>query len=167
MKLKHLLFALLPAVLLSSCIGWHTDNADDFPIPSNYTPVVMTRTDFENAVQLQSVQPVTKSGKVYVMGSLLFVNDVNKGFHVYDYTNAANPVAVAFINIPGATDVAIRGNSLYINQATDLVTLQYNETANTIAVTKRNRNVFPAKLSPDGFEEYVTENNVVVNWVNN
>lgn len=162
MKVRHLLLLFIP-LLLSSCFEWGNDTDVR---ESNYTPVVMTRNNFENDVYLQpQPRPVIRSGKIYIAGSILFVNEVNKGFHVYDYSNPASPVAVAFINIPGATDVAMRDNFVYINQATDLVTFRLT-TINTLVLVKRDRNVFPQKQSPDGFLHNVPENNIVVDWVN-
>jgi len=124
----------------------------------------MDRDAFENSVSIIGAQPVVKSGKIYVKGDLLFVNDVNKGFHIYNCSNPNTMVAVAFLNIPGATDLAMRGNVIYINQAVDLVTLVYNQQANTITVTKRNKNVFPQKLPPDSSYEEVSENEVIIDW---
>jgi hypothetical protein len=41
-------------------------------------------------VAFQNAQPIIKSGKIYIKDDLMFINDVNKGFHVYDYTDPKN-----------------------------------------------------------------------------
>ncbi|SHG03275.1 hypothetical protein SAMN05444372_1021 [Flavobacterium micromati] len=94
----------------------------------------------------------------------MFVNDVNKGFHVYDYSNPKSPVRTNFINVPGATDLAIRDNTIYINQAVDLVTATYNITTKKFTVTNRNKNVFPQKQAPNGQSEYTKDNQVIIDW---
>lgn len=164
--MKHLRFFLaFPLLfLLTGCWGWGNE-VDDMPPPrENYDAVVMDRDDFENAVALTGTRPVEKSGKIYVKGDLLFVSDVNKGFHIYNCSEPNTMVPVAFLNIPGATDLAVRNNVIYINQAVDLVTLVYNPDANTITVTKRNKNVFPQKPSPDDSFEAVSDNEIIVDW---
>ena len=118
--------------------------------------------DFESAVGLTQSTSLTKAGKIYIKDDLLFVNDVKKGFHIYRYDSTGQPQPVAFINIPGATDIAMRSNTLYINQATDLVTLLYVN--NSISLIKRNRNVFPPMLSPEGYYGNITEDEVIVDW---
>lgn len=163
MKQLKTFSALLLLLLLSGCWGYGT--SDDMPpLQQNYDAIVMDRDAFENSVAINAPQPVVKSGKIYVKGNLLFVNDVNKGFHIYNCSNPDTMVPVAFLNIPGATDLAMRDDAVYINQAVDLVTLIYNEQANTITVTKRNKNVFPQKLPPDNSYEAVSENEVIVDW---
>jgi hypothetical protein len=97
----------------------------------------------------------------------MLVNDVNKGFHIYNYADATNPIKIAFLEIPGATDVAIRNSTIYINQAVDLVTLKYDLTTNKVTVLYRNRNIFPQKNSPQGFGAYVKENEIIVDWISN
>jgi len=164
--MKHLrLFALLPLLLLVGCWNFGSNENDVVGEPASlYQAVTMDREAFENAVQIMPPQPVIKSGKIYINGNLLFVNDVNKGFHIYNYADAANPVAIGFLNIPGATDLAMRNTVLFINQATDLVTILYNAGNNTITVTKRNKNVFPQKVAPMGGWEEVSENEIIVDW---
>ena len=94
----------------------------------------------------------------------MFVNDVNKGFHIYDYSNPKNPIRTNFINVPGATDLAIKGNTIYINQAVDLVTATFNPATKIFTVTNRNRNVFPQKQAPNGFQGYTKENEIIIDW---
>lgn len=165
------LFAVFFTVsfLLAGCFGWNGNNSDDvFPEPqSNYTPVIMQRVDFENAVSTEAVQNVIKSGKIYIFDNFLFINDVNKGFHVYNYSNPENPIPLCFLKTPGATDLAIRNGILYINQATDLLTLVYDFQSNSFTILHRNNNVFPQKISPDGFYTDLGQNEIIVDWVVN
>jgi hypothetical protein len=158
MKKIKIVIALLALLLLSSCIG----SVDD-GFTSQYKPVIMQRAALESSVAVQSPQAVTRPGKIYIKDGMLFITEFNKGFHVYNYANPQSPVPVAFIKVPGATDVAVRGTSLYINQATDLVTLSYSTTA--VTVTNRNRNVFPQKPSPDNSYVSLKENEIITDWI--
>lgn len=163
-KLLFTLFSVLTfTVVLNSC--WTPRQDDDVePTQNNYTPVIISRTELENSVQALPPQNIIQSGKIYIKDNYMFINEVNKGFHVYNYDNPQNPIKIGFIQIPGATDLAIRNNIIYINQAVDLVTLSYNDNNNTISVTDRNRNVFPTKVSPQGFTAGASENMIVIDW---
>lgn len=164
-KLLILLSLFILTLLLNSCwgLGQDDDNIID-PVTNDYAAVIISRSELEDAVEALPPQDVIQSGKIYIKDNFMFINEVNKGFHVYNYSNPQNPVKIGFIQIPGATDLAIRNNIIYINQAVDLVTLTYNQTDNSITVSNRNRNVFPTKLSPQGFEAYVNENMIVIDW---
>jgi len=163
MKKIIICFCLSLSLLLQSCI-WRT-NDDDIRInPDNYKPVTMDRPAFENAVQGGTFQTIANPGKIYIKDELMFISDVNKGFGVYNYSDPANPLPIGYIKIPGATDIAVRNNNIYINQAVDLVALQYHPASNTLTVISRNRNVFPQKLSPRGSVATILPNQIVIDW---
>ena len=152
-------------ILLVLLVTLNSMKCEEIIESSAYTSVTMDRDDFENAVTLLPAQPIVKSGKIYIIDELMFVNDVDRGFHVFDYANPSSPLAIGFINIPGATDLTIRNNIIYINQAVDLVTLSYNPVSNQMNVLFRNRNVFPPEISPDGFFYQTDSNKIVLNWI--
>ena len=134
------------------------------PIKSIYEPEIMKRSDFEKSIAITPVRGISESGKIYVIGDFLYINDKNSGFHILNNNNPKNPFKQSFIEAPGATDVAIRNNTLYINQATDLVVLTLNNSTGGLNVEKRLKNVFPVMMSPDGFYPEVSSDKVVVNW---
>ncbi len=157
----------MPVSLLFAACCWN-GNCPDNNIPrTNYSPVIITRAQLESSVFAQPEQTIYNSGKIYIKGNYMFITEVNKGFHVYNYSNAENPVKTAFINVPGATDLAIRNNIIYINQAVDLVTINYDQTTNTIISTHRNRNVFPSKVAPNGQMAYPNRDEIVIDWTPN
>lgn len=162
--MKHFKFFFFSAfLLLVGCVG----TEDDFLAAQNYEAVILNRNAFENSVQALPPQSIIKSGKIYVKDQFLFINEVNKGFHVFNYSNPQNPEPVGFIQILGATDLAVRNNTIYINQAVDLVTLNYNAGTNSITVTKRNRDVFPQKVSPSGEYGIINNGEIIIDWVLN
>lgn len=168
---KYVLIAVLITVTLafkSCCKNGDCDQSDDFPVlvaESRYKPVFMERSEFESSVVLSSAQPIIEAGKIYVYENYLFINEKNKGFHVFNNEDPSNPIPIHFINTPGATDLAIRENVLFINQATDLIAVQIDFNGGGFSVSKRIKETFPVMLSPDGFyPPEIPENNVVVNW---
>lgn len=161
---RNLLLLLFP-VMFVSCIFPNGNDDDVIPMPqSSYEPVVMSRTEFESAVALLPNQEISKSGKIYIKGNFLFINEFRKGFHVFNYSDATNPQLIAFIKIPGATDLAVRNDKIYINQAVDLVTLQYDNVSNTISVLSRNRNIFPPMPSPDGWPGSSSPDEIIIDY---
>lgn len=132
---------------------------------SIYEPVQMTREELKNSISLTEAQDVVSSGKIYIKDDFIFVNDKYEGFHIYDNSNPSVPVKVKFLNIPGATDIAIRDNVLYVNQATDLVTLVLDTSNYTVEETGREIKVFtPLEISPDGVYFTPEEQKIIVKF---
>ncbi len=161
--MKKLTLILLCASFIG-CFYNSGSGGDDLLMLSRYTPLTMPISEFENSIAIENATEVTESSKIYIINSYIFVNDKRRGFHIFDNTNPSNPVKKKFLKIPGATDIAIRNNTLYINQATDLVALTFDFNNFIIKIDKRVKNVFPEIQSPDG-EIYHKDGEVVVNWI--
>jgi hypothetical protein len=159
--MKKTLLLLLIVFTFSSYLRLTNDDSWE---ENQYKPVLLQRSVFEKSIVLENPQTIIKSGKIYIKGDLMFINDVNKGFHVYDYSDPKNPVRLQFIKAPGATDLAIIDDVIYINQAVDLVTITYNAITKKIDITNRNKNVFPQKKSPNGFSGNHKENEIIIDW---
>lgn len=153
-------------ILLLVCFAFLGCPMPEPPQRSSYKPIILKRADFEKSISLEGSKQVEKSAKVYIFDKLIFVNDKHKGFHIFNNSTPSNPVKEKFLKIPGATDIAIRNNTFYINQATDLIVLTFNFSDHTYKLEKRIKNVFPQMLSPDGDRYYdLKEDEVIVNWV--
>nr|WP_299343546.1 hypothetical protein [Allomuricauda sp.] len=167
--MRHLKRWCIAASILLFYACWPTDDDDDVNIDpifqSVYEPVYLSRANLENSILLKDPEPIVNSGKIYIKDNLLFVNEVRKGFHVFDNSNPQNPLKIKFIKVPGSSDLAVRQNMLYINQATDLVAVQFDLNSTELTVAKRVKEAFPVLLSPDGFYAYdIPENSIVVDW---
>ena len=107
-----------------------------------YEPVYMLREDLRTSVASQPAKVLDTPGKIYVKGSFLFVNEINKGIHIIDNSNPAAPQIISFINIPGNMDLAVRNDILYADSYIDLVALDISNPRD-IRIVKRLENVFP------------------------
>ncbi|MFK8055328.1 MAG: hypothetical protein AB8F78_04325 [Saprospiraceae bacterium] len=87
-----------------------------------------------------------------VLGDTLFIVDHLRGIHIIDNRDPGSPEAISFITIPGCTSVAINGNFLYVNNLSDLVTLDITDPLNALPVD-REEGLYPLPL--DFPEEYV------------
>jgi len=153
-------------ISLNSCI-W--DNREDDINPpfeqQQYQAVTMLRTDFENSTELLPAKLIIETGKIYVKDDFLFINQPNKGFHVFDNSNPSAPVNMAFLKVLGSSDLSIKNNVLYINNATDLIAVKPNYTNNTVEITKRIINTFPELTAPNNCcYNNTPADEVIVNW---
>lgn len=89
-----------------------------------YTPVYGEAASA--AIRLLPPQMVRNPGKIYEYGTYLLVNEVNRGIHIYNNENPANPVAIGFAELIGNSDMAIRNGILYADHMGSLVALNTN-----------------------------------------
>jgi hypothetical protein len=169
MKKQSLFFLLIFGIMFQSC--WlHTGEDDDnmvepFPISSSYNPVIVKRQVLETSTIFQEPQTIVNSGKIYVKDAFLFINEKNQGFHVFNNSNPANPENIGFLKVLGSSDLAIKNDIIYVNNATDLIAIQTNMESNTIEITKRIPNTFPQMFSPEGFQYMnLEEDDIIVDW---
>ncbi|MCO6478541.1 MAG: hypothetical protein J5I94_18055 [Phaeodactylibacter sp.] len=92
-------------------------------------------------------QPIRELFKIYYKDSIIFAGESLKGIHVIDNTDPFYPETIKFIRIPGNSDIAIKGNTLYANNLSDLVAIDIGN-LDDIRVLDRVRNAFPGGGSP-------------------
>lgn len=78
-----------------------------------FKPVYASSADLTQLIKSNSPQALTETGKIYVKGNLLFINRPFSGIHVFDNTDPAKPINLAFIEIPGNLDITMKGDYLY------------------------------------------------------
>lgn len=84
---------------------------------------------------------INRKGKIYIFNDFLFIGEPNKGIHVIDNTNPANPTNISFIEIPGAADLAINDNILYADSYIDLLSFDISDPRD-ISLVNREEDVF-------------------------
>lgn len=163
MKANYLIVLLV--LFFTSC--FHNDDNGLPPETSIYQQETLLRSELETSIVLQEAKPITETGKIYVKGSYLFINEPYQGFHIINNADPSNPIVEKFLVTPGATDLIFKDDSFYINQAVDLVALKFNASFDGVIETQRVENIFPQLLSPDGFFPDVAPNEIVINWTQN
>ena len=68
---------------------------------------------------------ITVPGKIYVKDKYLFIVDNYRGVHIFDQTDAQNPMRLVFIPIKGALDISVKNELMYVNSFTDLAIINY------------------------------------------
>ena len=86
---------------------------------------------------------VEKAAKIYNYkdGEIILINEKNKGIHIIDNRVKETPKNVAFIEIPGNVDMAIKDGYLYVDSFTDLVVMDIRD-INAIKTVYRKEKVF-------------------------
>lgn len=77
----------------------------------------------KETIALQSPQTLKAPGKIYIKDDILLINEMGKGIHIINNQNPQEPKNVAFINVPGNIDVAVKDDIIYADSYMDLVTL--------------------------------------------
>lgn len=158
--MKRTLMALSCLMLmLSGCLK------DTLETSYTYTmarPVFSTAAEVRNSIKNLTAEPVSVPGKMYLYGSYIFLNEVNRGIHIINNSNPAAPVNEAFIAIPGCADMAVSGNMLYADCYTDLMAI---DISNPKAVVLKNYipNLFPERQYIMGYA--MDSSKIIVNWI--
>ena len=135
------LFFLFGCCLLTSC--WTKKYPTDYDNVKKWAwkPVYGANVAYKKLTWHNSARPVLKAGKIYVFGTRIFQSDVGAGIHVIDNSDPEHAKRVAFIEIPGCSEIAIKGNSLFTNNYMDVIEIDISN-ASAPVEKARIRNAF-------------------------
>ncbi len=130
-KITTLLMACLGIVLFfSSC----QDKCEETITRTVYTPVYMSYEDAQSSVASKEARDLEDPGKIYFYNDYVLINERSKGVHVINNADPANPQNIAFIEIPGNIDIAMRNGFLYADMAQDLYVIHIADPTNATLV---------------------------------
>lgn len=164
MRILKLSVFLLILILTSS------NNFDSPPYYEYYTPVLVHREVLEKSIKYTEPHEMKNPGKIYLKDQYFYIVEKYKGIHVVDNSDRLNPVRKGFIQIPGCMDLAIKGNTLYADNAVDLVAISIAQEG-IVQETSRIKESFP-ELTPPYMDyiptEYSKENRpegtIIIAW---
>ena len=110
-----------------------------------YRPVYKTKEQVRAEVKSSAAQNIVNPAKLFYKDGYVFLNDLEKGVHIIDVRNPAQPRVVSFVAIPGCIDLAVRGNILYADLSTDLVAIDISNPLQ-VKLTQVLEGVFPHRL---------------------
>jgi len=110
-------------VLLALCIMQGCVKDQVMTRTTVYRPVYKTKEEVRANIKSSSPIELTAPGKLFYKDGYVFLNELNKGVHIIDVRNPSAPANIAFVHVPGAVDLAVRGNILYADMYTDLVAI--------------------------------------------
>ncbi len=111
-----------------------------------YRPVYMNEEEVAN-ITFQAGKPLVEPGKIYLLEPYLFINEKGKGIHILDNSDPAKPENISFISIPGNYDMAAKGNWLYADNYTDLLTFDISN-PREVRLAKRIADAVPVREYP-------------------
>lgn len=160
--MKKILFF---SILMLSFIGCFKGNIEPYSSTS-YRPIYVSRSEIEK-VFVTTPQALKTPGKIYIKDGYLFVNEANKGVHVFNNKDPKKPLKIAFIQIPGNTDIAIRGAIMYADNYTDLLSFDVTNPTET-KLLNRMKDTFPNQEFPPysgiNFECVNNAKGTVIGW---
>jgi hypothetical protein len=156
--LPVILFAFISLWLLQGCLK---DSLQRTYTYTYYKPIYKTTAEVRANIKSNAPKNVERPGKLYLYGSYIFLNEIDKGIHIIDNSNPAQPRNAGFIDIPGNMDLAVKGNTLYADLYTDLVVIDISDPNNAI-LKKTVENVFPHRY----YNGYFTPDSsmVIAGW---
>ena len=134
--------------------------------PQTYTIysdlVYKAKKDVLASINGNAAEAIAHAGKIYIKDNYIYLNDVNRGIHIIDNSNASKPVQIAFLAIPGNLDIAIKGNILYADMYTDLLALDISNPRQA-TLTGEVNNFFMGRNYSFGIYASNTDT-IVVDW---
>jgi hypothetical protein len=126
-----------------------------------YEPILKLKSEVIQSIGSSAARPLERTGKLVKFGEYIFVNEINKGIHIINNADPANPKNIFFIEVPGNIDIAIKNNTLYADIYTDMVVLDIGNPAN-VKLKKVIDKIFPERDYQNGF--YTDSSKYVVGW---
>ncbi len=134
-------------------------------VQTTYTylkPVYQSKETVWQNIKSAAPQSLQNTGKLFLYGKYIFINEVNKGVHVIDNSTPQLPKNIAFIAIPGNVDIAVKNNTLYADLFADMATIDIT-IPTAVALKKISNNVFPERQYSNGFLPDSTK--YIVDWI--
>lgn len=151
MKNSALLLFMSVATVFVSC----SDEVDDAG-EKEYLIAVPVTSDLqqfkEEAVAVTDPLPIKESGKIYAYKDYVFVNDVNRGFHILDNSDPAAPENIAFIKLEGNNDISVKDDRLYADSYGDLVIFDIADIENIPAAKRIENAIYQQFWCTVGFD---------------
>ena len=164
-------FFVVSMVGLVAIHGMYMGGHIEPPMPS-MEPVYLSWKDLRASIKCEAPKEILVRGKIGIRGNYLFINEPNKGIHIFDNHDPAAPKAIAFVKIPGNLDLAIKGDVLFVDSFVDLVAIDISALP-AIKELNRQVDVFPydALQTADSQNYYyggLADKNlgVVISWKN-
>lgn len=111
-------------------------------------PVLMSRSDFHQSVKVGTASHViTGYGKMAYYQGYLYMSEPDKGIHIINNSDPANPQLVGYIELIGNADLAIRNNLLYADSYADLLWFDVSDPSQPVLKGRLDK-VFPEVFPP-------------------
>jgi hypothetical protein len=156
-SINYLVAAMVTAILFTGCFK---DTA--YYKYTMYTPVYQTTEQVRASIKTDAPMAIQAPGKMYIIGNYIYLAERLQGIHILDNTNPSNPINKGFIKVPGCEDLAITGNTLFVDCYTDLFSIDITNPLQAV-FKKHLVNLFPERRFINQFS--IDTNRVITTWV--
>lgn len=163
--MKKILFYTVSILLIFQSCTKQTEVG----VQQGMKPIYTTVSTFNN-ISSEPPKSFTTVGKIFKIGNKIYISDSGTGVHVIDNSDPYNPQKEAFINIYGNNDMAVKQNTLYADNGSNLLAIDITD-VNNVEVSSRIEDVYRfngQNFPPDyfGYFECVDpEKGYVYDWV--
>ena len=133
---------LLLTILLFSCDPQWRDNSSFMA----YEPIYISKEE-ANSIGPRAARQTLAPGKIYAYGNYLFQVEQHQGIHIIDNSVPQQAHKISFLNVPAASELAVKDGFLYTNNLDDLVVFDISD-INSPRLVNRMENAFP-EISQD------------------
>ena len=148
-------------VLLACCILQGCVKDQIMTRTTVYRPEYKTKEAVRANIKSSNTIELTAPGKLFYKDGYVFLNELNKGVHIIDARNPASPANIAFVHVPGAVDLAVRGNILYADMYTDLVAIDISDPRKVQLKT-----VLPGVFPDRYYSSFIPDKDMVITeWI--
>ena len=134
---KLLFLALILPLLAARCgvENWAYDTS------RGMKPIYLPTENYD-LIRFQPMHPLTQSAKIYVKDKFIFAIEQGEGVHIIDNSDPKQPQKIRFLRIFGCNDIAIKGSTMYADNFTDLVAIDFSK-LDSPKVVNRVKNLYP------------------------
>lgn len=154
------------ALFTCSCIN---NPKRDYPSQAyGYKPIYGVSSQSKE-ISYGASRAVSRAGKIYLKDHYIYQVDQGTGIHIMDARDPEHVVSKGFLTIDGCQDLAISGHYLYVNNLTDLVTVDISDLTRPVEVKRLDSVLYDYPISqipPGGgyFECPDASKGTVVSW---
>lgn len=137
-------------VMLLALSGCVKENCQNITKAKIFIPVYKGLSEIRAAaVQTLPARDIAQTGKIYVKGKYILVNEPFQGIHIIDNSDPRAPRNVSFLNVMGNIDIAVQDNILYADSYRDLLVFDISN-LNDIRFVKRFDDVMGYSIDARG-----------------
>lgn len=148
---NYLSLALLACLVITSC------TKDKGSVTVTFTK---SSAEYGNLEEIRNTELIGLSrsienpGKIYIGEEYLLIGEEGIGIHIYDNSAPANPVNVAFMNVPFCKEFFVKDDFIYAESQYDLLKINITDFTNPF-LAARASNSFATPLTNDQGEQLV------------
>lgn len=137
MKRQFTIVAILFSfiIIFSSCLQ---DTCTSTQTYVKYEPIYISAEEMRTELKIEAPKPIKNPGKFYYYKNFIMINEPYEGIHIIDNSNPSNPNPVAFWELKGNIDIAIRNDHMYLDQYADMITYDVSNFLNPQFFCRRN-----------------------------